>query len=262
MPSCSATGRHFGGADRLGDAVRDAGQESDLHRQPDLRLVVLINMALRVVELRAAHVGVAIHEHPVPRHFDVVEIHQRVVLVEARRDRIVVDRHRMRFVGFARQHAQALGVHRHRAGKRQILFARFERLQIGDEHLVRHDRRRAEHLGAANGDAGRIFVDHRARPDPRLLAPVLAALGLRIDDDVGQEQVVLAGVIEIVGEGLGALGAVLAKHVEAMRCPTRATKPNGPASGRESRRTAPPRLAGLCAAAPSRHSCAASARRG
>ena len=49
----------------------------------------------------------------------------------------------------------------------------------------------------------------------RLLAPVLAALGLRIDDHVGEEVVVAARFLEVVGERLGALLAVLLEHVEA-----------------------------------------------
>ena len=92
-------------------------------------------------------------------------------------------------------------------------------MQIGDEDFVRHDRRCAEHLGAANGDAGRILVDDARDQILRLFAPGLAALGLRIDDDVGQEQIALAGIIEIIGERLGALGAVLAKDIEAHALP-------------------------------------------
>ena len=155
-------------------------------------------MAGRVVELRAAHVGVAVDEHALPRHLHVVEIDQRVVLVEARRDRIVEHRHRGRLVGLARQHAQAFGVHRQRAGEGEVLLAGLQRLQVGDEHLVRHDRTGAEHLGAADGDAAGVLVDDARDQVLGLLAPVLAALGLRIDDHVGEEVVVAARLLEII----------------------------------------------------------------
>ena len=215
MPSCSETDGIL--VVPIASVTRraSAGEERDLHRQPDLRLIVLISVALRVVKLRAAHVGIAIDEQPLPRHFDVVEIHQRVVFVEARRERVVVERNGMLLVGLARQDAQALGIHRQRAGEGERLLAGLERLQIGDEHFVGHDRGGAEHLGAADGDAARILID-----DPRhqiliLLAPAFAALGLRIDDHVGEKKIVLRGEIEIVGERLGALGAVLAEHLDA-----------------------------------------------
>ena len=60
-----------------------------------------------------------------------------------------------------------------------------------------------------------ILVDDRGDEVGGLLAPVLAALGLRIDDDVGEEVVVAARLFEVVGERLGALLAVLLEHVEA-----------------------------------------------
>ena len=121
----------------------------------------------------------------------------------------------MLLVGLARQDAQPLGIHRQRAGEGERLLAGLERLQIGDEHFVGHDRGGAEHLGAADGDAARVFID-----DPRhqiliLLAPAFAPFGLRIDDHVGEKKIVLRGEIEIVGERLGALGAVLAEHLDA-----------------------------------------------
>src|SRR3981189_3472693 len=85
-PSPSRTG---GIADRLGEAVRDPDQEPYLDRQPDLRLVVLKGVAERVVELGAAHIGVAVDEDALPRPPDVLEPNDGVVLVEARREGIV-----------------------------------------------------------------------------------------------------------------------------------------------------------------------------
>ena len=84
--------RHFRGADRLGDATGQAGKEAKLHGKTDLRLIVLIDVSRRIVKLRPAHVGIAVHEDALPRHLDVVEVHQRIVFVEPRRQWIVVDR--------------------------------------------------------------------------------------------------------------------------------------------------------------------------
>ncbi len=64
-----------------------------------------------------------------------------------------------------------------------------------------------------------VFVDHARDQILRLFAPRLTALGLRVNDDVGQEQIALASIIEIVGEHFGALGAVLAKDIEAHALP-------------------------------------------
>ena len=54
----------------------------------------------------------------------------------------------------------------------------------------------------------------RATRSSDLLAPVLGPLGLRIDDHVGEEIVVAARLLEVVCQRLGALGAVLAEHLD------------------------------------------------
>ena len=210
---------HVGGADRLGDLVREADQEFHLHREPDLRLVVLEDVAGSIVELGAAHVGIAMHEHAVPWHLDVVEVDQRIVLVEPGRQRVVVDRDCMRLVAFARQHAQARGVHRQGAGECQGFLARFQRLQIGDEHLVGHDRAGAEHLGAADGQSGGVLIDDLRDQLFRLVTPVPGAIGLRIDDHIGQIQVVSRGIVHVVFKRLGARRSMLRKTSMPMRWP-------------------------------------------
>ncbi len=54
---------------------RKADEESRLHGETDLRLVVLVDVARRIVELGAAHVDRAVDEHAVPRHLYVLEVH-------------------------------------------------------------------------------------------------------------------------------------------------------------------------------------------
>src|ERR1043166_7894057 len=46
-------------------------------------------------------------------------------------------------------------------------------------------------------------------------APVLGALGLRIDDHVSEEIIVPPRLLEIVAQRLGSLGAVLLEHLYA-----------------------------------------------
>jgi len=126
----------------------------------------------------------------------------------------------MRFIGFARQHFQAASVHRQGAGERQSLFAFFQRLQVRHEHFIGHDRAGAQHLRATDGDAFAVLVDdgrHQilAAVELVLLAPVFGAVGLRVGDDVGQEQIVVTGVMEVVVQRAGALLTVLAKHLDA-----------------------------------------------
>lgn len=81
--------RELGDAVDVGDAMSEAGQEFELHAQANHRLVILIHVAWRAVELLLAHLDLAFDEDPVPRHLHVVEIENRVVLVEAARQRVV-----------------------------------------------------------------------------------------------------------------------------------------------------------------------------
>ena len=172
-------------------------------------------MGRRSVELLERHLDALVHEYPLPGHLDVVEIHHRVVLVELARQRIVEARHRMLLVGLSRQHPQALGIHRYGERHRLLLVARRQRLDAGDEHLVGHDGRGPQHLGAADGQAGRVLVDD-AGGEERVGLGVgrLRAVGLGIDDHVGEEQVVVPGEAVIVAHRRGPLGIMRLEQVE------------------------------------------------
>ena len=78
----------------------------------------------RLVELGGHQVHVAVDEHVLPGHEHVVEDDGGVDLVEARRERVVVDAGRERRVGPARVEAQPLRVHRHDERDRVVLVAR------------------------------------------------------------------------------------------------------------------------------------------
>src|SRR5258708_39181745 len=65
---------------RFGDAMGESGEKAHLHKQPDLALIVLVDMRRRPVELLLRHLGVLVHEYPLPRHLDVIEVERGVWL--------------------------------------------------------------------------------------------------------------------------------------------------------------------------------------
>src|SRR5207248_1014907 len=89
-----------------------------------------------------------------------------------------------------------------------------QRLQVRDQQLVAHNRRGAEHLGAAHRDARTVLVDDPGDEVLLLLAPGLPAIGLRVDDHVAQIEVVPPHVTEIIEQGLGASLAVPAEYLD------------------------------------------------
>ena len=48
-----------------------------------------------------------------------------------------------------------------------------------------------------------------------LLAPILVSLRLRIDNDIGEEEIVLAGEREVIRQRFGTVDTVPAEHVDA-----------------------------------------------
>ena len=157
--------RHLRGADGLADTAREADEEPELHREADLRLVVLVDVAGRGVELARAHGGAAMDEHPLPRDLHIVEPDQPVILVEARGERVVEGGERAALIGFARQQPESLRRHRDREADRVVLLVRLQRLEVGHEQLVGEHSRGAEHLAAAHRHPFRVLVhdtEHRA----------------------------------------------------------------------------------------------------
>ena len=179
-------------------------------------MIVLIDVARRAVELPVRHGNIARDEDALPRHLHLVEIEDRVVLVIAAGKRIVVHRFRRVLIRPAREHAQALGVHRNAKGERVGLLALLQGLDVRDQHLVRHDARSAEHLGALHRDALVVAIDlARNEEGIGLLARTLGAIGLRVDDDIGEEQIVVAREAVIVVERAGALPVIGLEHGKA-----------------------------------------------
>ena len=162
-------------------------------------------MRARVVPLCLRHFQVAADENAIPWDFYVLEIDHGVVLVEAGGERIVEDGGRVLLVAAPRHQRQAFSRQRHRRRERIRLVAGLQCLKAGHEQFVRHDATGRQHLGATNGDAIGVFVDDRGdKLRVGLIAGGFRLVGLRIDDHVRQEQVVIARIGEIMIECRGA----------------------------------------------------------
>ncbi len=109
-----------GGAQRLGD---HAHQEIELDRQPRAALELVAGEEARLREEDLQLVEVAVQEHVLPWNERVVEHEDGVVLVEARRQRIVVGRaHHARhhLVGGAAEQLHARRIHRRDEHDREV----------------------------------------------------------------------------------------------------------------------------------------------
>jgi hypothetical protein len=167
------------------------------------------------VPLRLRHLDVVVHEHALPRHADFIEIEQCIVLVKCRGQWIVESGRRMGLEGFARQYLQAFGVERHHRREAVLFLAWLERLDRTDEHFIRDWTAGAEHFRTAYRDALMVFVAHAGDEEfVRLLAGALTTIRLRADDDVGEIEVIVAGVFVIVAHGRRARWGVTFEQVQ------------------------------------------------
>jgi hypothetical protein len=88
-----------------------------------------------------------------------------------------------------------------------MLLAGLQRLAGAYVDFVRHDRAGGEQLGAADGDAGGVFVDdvrNQVVAPFALIAKRLRPVALDVVDDVGQEQIVATRMFEIIQQRAGA----------------------------------------------------------
>ena len=156
-------------------------------------------MSRGVVELPPAHLGIAIYKDPLPRHLHTIKVHQGIVLVVAKSERVIEFRYSVLFIRFARQNFQSRDVHWHCKRYGVIHFIRAQRLQMRNKHLVGHDGTGTEHLCPAHRNPFTVFInnlhhriivlkfDRRFRP-----------IDLGIDDHVSEIQIVIAGVDIVV----------------------------------------------------------------
>src|SRR5690606_26259083 len=82
-------GGQLRGPVHLRDPHGQPGKQVELDREPDLRLVVTEQVGRCLVPLVGGDLPVAVDEHPLPRHENVVEDDQRIGLVESGGQRVV-----------------------------------------------------------------------------------------------------------------------------------------------------------------------------
>ena len=97
-----------------------------------------------------------------------------------------------------------------------LLVPWLQRLDAGDQDLVGHDCAGRQHLGATHRDPRRIAIDHAGRQVlVLLLARALRAIRLRVDDHIGEVEVVVAGLAIIVRQRAGPRPVIGLEDVEA-----------------------------------------------
>ena len=161
--------------------------------------------AATVVEA-VAQLGIAVDEHPLPRHQHVIEDDHRVGLVEARGERIV---HRRGGV---------LVDYRGAADKAQTgcvdLDAEAESVRLGflavgdvgrrqNEKVVGIGAQGRHHAGTANDDPGTGLLDDLRRQILVLLFDRPRAVDLRVDQGMGHANVILADMLVVAADVLG-----------------------------------------------------------
>ena len=200
-----------------------AGRAQGLGQQPgdQVELHAIARAALEHAAVQKTRSGkeahhprrVAIDEHVLPGHEHVVEDEDRVVLVEARRQRVIERRaiaRRRRLVGCPADQLQARRVYRHHEhqGEVEVLGRRLRRL--AHEIVVGERRRRRHDLGAGDVDAGRRLLLH-ARVDVLHRLRRQVPVDRRIDQRVVHERHRLLGAHVPAPRVLG-VGAVIVGH--------------------------------------------------
>ena len=203
----------------LGDRVREAERQLELRPRARHRLVDDLRAPVRVRDDLVVADRVAVHEHAVVGHDDVVEDDHPVLLVEARRER-VVERGPRLGERVAQHDLEARRVHRDREAERvgRVLLA-----AAGCPGRSRSRPRRGRASRACARRARRCPRTSR-RPcaarsrRPRPAASGARAVDLRVHDRVRRREVVLAHQLVVADEILGALlVAAAGPHVGARR---------------------------------------------
>ena len=160
-----------------------------------------------------AQLGVAEHEAALVRHVHVVEDHHGVGFLEPGAERVVVPRPSV-VERLAGQVAQSVRVVRDGAGEGVLLVLRRVPQHRGREHqqLVGERADGGEHPGAADDDAVVVLAhDVRHQRSAGLLAAGDRAVGLRRDQRVRAEEILLADLLVVAADVLAVLRARLAE---------------------------------------------------
>ena len=154
---------------------------------------------VRGVRRAVQQADIAVHEHPLPRHFHIVEEHDAVHLLEARAERMVEMRP-SEIEAVAAQEAQPRCSARDGEGDREraVVLGVLSKPRRIHRDLVGERAKRRQHARAAHHDAGTGFAHHAQR---RAFLQVeharWIAAALQVDQRVGQDDVVLADVFVV-----------------------------------------------------------------
>ena len=165
--------------------------------------------------------GRAVDEHAVPGHQHVVEDRDAVHLLEAAAERMIEARPRQRRHRLAADEREPRRVARDPEDEPVGVVAGRHAAERDHRDFLRDRRHGAEHLRAAHDDAvGRL--PHAAQVQERLflLGRRLRPVDLRVDQHVGEEEVVLADVL-VVARGILAEARAAAREAVRHQMPAR-----------------------------------------
>ncbi len=202
---------------RSGQRDGDAGHELALGEAADRRLVpgVIAYTCLR--KERVAYLHVAVEKDALPWDEHVVEHAHRVGLLEAGAERMIPLRLGAVVEGLTADEPQPARSRRNAEGKHVALLALADAGLRIDQELVRGRAVGSEHLGAAHDQPLFRLLDHAEMGEGVLvLVRALGAVGLRIDDGVGEKQVAVAAIGVVVAHIPREPLAALAEEIGAL----------------------------------------------
>ena len=180
-------------AERVQGLEHDAGQKVELDGEPRAAVHGEARNEARAGKEVVGLVQIAIDEQVLPRHEHLVQDEDRVVLVQARGQRIVeraAQRRGVQFVGRPADELHAPAVHGNHGEQRHVGAAQRRGAVEADEVVVGERRARGDDLGAAHHDAriGLLLHVHENVSD---LFGRLVLVQRRVDQRVVEEQAAL-----------------------------------------------------------------------
>ena len=207
---------------RLRDRRHQADHELGLGQLAAGDLVHHVHDRVGLGEGLIAQARLAVHEQPLPRHQHVVEDHDGVHFLEPRGQRRI-EVALAQIVGIARQQLQPRGGNRDGEGKGEgnVLIRALKHGRREDLDFVRRRTERGEQARAPDDDPG-VGLAHDVQRD-LVIKPPLPGNGVglvRVEQRVGQHQIVLAGVVIVVAHVLSEVGVphpALGAKIEPLR---------------------------------------------